>query len=274
MAPRKKGQGGKLNRSEIVQTRLSPKSRYAAEIMARQQRRTLSSIMEHLVEETAKTAEVEVAPIYTGVYGLLPPRNSEYQTVTVVEAVELTWHDEEHTRFVAMAGSMPSLLTPVEQSLWALIQATDYFWTYYRVDTVDEQGNVVGEHWFPHELIPEHLQQYWEKMTCGKSFNIGELPHEMGRKIDRPAGVPATMPSFAGKNDYQELDIDADDPVSDPEFWEMWAQEIIKHSTEETEIQQGKDGAETIKKYYLPSMEKQKELMKKAMKIWEKKHGA
>ena len=42
---RKKGGGGKLNRSEIIQARLDPKLHMAAEIMARAERRTLSSFI-------------------------------------------------------------------------------------------------------------------------------------------------------------------------------------------------------------------------------------
>lgn len=47
---RKKGGGGKLNRSEILQARLNPKLRLGAEIMVRSQRRTLSSLIETLIE--------------------------------------------------------------------------------------------------------------------------------------------------------------------------------------------------------------------------------
>lgn len=50
---RKKGGGGKLNRSKIIQARLTPDLHKAAEEMARQQRRTLSSFVEMLVEAEA-----------------------------------------------------------------------------------------------------------------------------------------------------------------------------------------------------------------------------
>src|SRR5579872_1699710 len=56
---RKKGGGGKLNRSEIIQARLDPKLHMAAEIMARSERRTLSSFIEKTIEQSARNNKVK-----------------------------------------------------------------------------------------------------------------------------------------------------------------------------------------------------------------------
>jgi hypothetical protein len=54
MAARKKGAGGKLNRSKVVSVRLDPKLHYLTEIAAAVQRRTMSSYIEWAVQERLK----------------------------------------------------------------------------------------------------------------------------------------------------------------------------------------------------------------------------
>ena len=49
-----KKRGGKLNRSKIIQARLSPDLHCLAEKMARDQRRTLSSFIEMLIAAEAE----------------------------------------------------------------------------------------------------------------------------------------------------------------------------------------------------------------------------
>lgn len=266
MATKKKGSGGKLNRSEIIQTRLSPKSRYAAELMARIQKRTLSSLIEQLVEEAAKHTKVDITP----------PYESESKRVTMSDAVNAIWDNKEHVRFVALAINMPDLLTADEECIWSLIAATSYFWAHYQIDLTDEQGNVIGKQWQRYELIPEHLEEYWEKITCGKPFNIGQLPRDIGRKTARPEHFPASRRSFLEPKETRELVFEGDDFEFSPEVLDLWMKEVIAHSTETTEVKQTKNGKKTIKKFWLPSLEIQAELMQKAIKIKkeEKKHGA
>src|SRR5258708_7324333 len=107
MARKKRGAGGKLNRSEIVQTRLDPRLRYAAELLARKQRRTLSSLIENLIEEACKREAVEMIPLDSDA----PNNRAAYKTVTVAEAMNSIWHPEECMRFVAFASCLPHLLT-------------------------------------------------------------------------------------------------------------------------------------------------------------------
>lgn len=51
---RAKGGGGKLNRCMIIQARLDPKLHEVAEMMALKQRRTLSNLIEILIENEAE----------------------------------------------------------------------------------------------------------------------------------------------------------------------------------------------------------------------------
>ena len=56
MKKKKKGGGGELNRSEIVQTRLSPQLKFLAEIAAHNDKRTLSRLIEAAVEMYLKAS--------------------------------------------------------------------------------------------------------------------------------------------------------------------------------------------------------------------------
>ncbi len=58
MAKKRKGGGGKLSRSEVVTVRLDPKLRFAADLAARKQRRTLSSFIEWAVEKTVQGVDI------------------------------------------------------------------------------------------------------------------------------------------------------------------------------------------------------------------------
>jgi hypothetical protein len=60
-AMEKRARGGKLGRSATVTVRLDPKTRYLAELMARKQRRTLSSFVEWAVEQTLGQVSFDVS---------------------------------------------------------------------------------------------------------------------------------------------------------------------------------------------------------------------
>jgi predicted transcriptional regulator len=99
MAAKKKGGGGKLSRSEVVTVRLDPKLRFAAELAARKQRRTLSSFIEWAIEEAVNRTEV-----------------TDSENVNYVMAQ--VWDVEEADRFVKLALNFPELLTFDEERLW------------------------------------------------------------------------------------------------------------------------------------------------------------
>lgn len=56
-----KGNGGKLNRSAIIQARIDPKLHMAAEIMAHYERRTLSSLIETLILKAIEKYKIRVS---------------------------------------------------------------------------------------------------------------------------------------------------------------------------------------------------------------------
>jgi hypothetical protein len=113
MVAKKKGAGGKLSRSEIITVRLDPKLRFAAELAARKQRRTLSSFVEWAIEEAVRNSTVSMIDDTTG---------------TVWQAMMQVWDVEEADRLVKLAINFPELLTFDEERLWKIISENPYFW--------------------------------------------------------------------------------------------------------------------------------------------------
>jgi hypothetical protein len=116
MNAKRKSGGSKLARTEIVQVRLDPKLRLAAEFAAAKERRTLSSFVEWAVEQAVK--EVQVTQRW---------QDGEGRPINADEAAERVWDVDEADRFVKLAQIFPELLTVEEQRLWKLIRETPYF---------------------------------------------------------------------------------------------------------------------------------------------------
>jgi hypothetical protein len=162
---RKKGGGGKLNRSEILQTRLNPKLRLGAEIMARIQRRTISSLIEVLVEDAMKQQKVLA-------YRMLPslPMIAEFckktEDVTLEDAIDYVWSFEEADRFANIAFYLPGLMSPEETRVWQWIFSHPYFWSHFEVRPVTKSGKLLPKKSLvpldkPEGLLYERLRKQW-----------------------------------------------------------------------------------------------------------------
>lgn len=112
---RKKGAGGKLNRTEILQARLNPKLRFTLELMARSERRTVSSLIEGLVEKAAKTMEIAIIPRDQAHCSFILPADLPTIKTTVEKAARQIWEVDEAGRFVAFALCTPELLNDYEE---------------------------------------------------------------------------------------------------------------------------------------------------------------
>ncbi len=115
MVAKKKGTGGNLTRSQVVTVRLDPKLKFAAELAARKQRRTISSFIEWAVEQA-----IEKVPVTSG--GIEAPEKSVY------DILETVWDVEESDRLVKLAIHFPQLLTFEEEKIWKLICEYSFFW--------------------------------------------------------------------------------------------------------------------------------------------------
>lgn len=156
---KRKGGGGKLARTENVQVRLDPKLRFAAELAAGKERRTLSSFVEWAVERAVKEVSVTL--------------DENGEQVSAAEVTERTWDVDESDRFVNLAWQHPGLLTHNEQRKWKFICETAEFW----------QGTVI-------ELDKDQRRQDFGIISAHQSedkFSAARL--ELNRPLLRAAWV-------------------------------------------------------------------------------------
>ncbi len=127
MAKKRKDSGEKLFRTKAVGVRLDPKLKYAAELAARKQRRTLSSFIEWAIQEA-----VNIVPV-------IGER-------TAGEAISDVWDVFDADRFVLTAVNLPELLTHDEQVTWKLIEEHPAMWRRGNHDPSNLRYDVLREH--------------------------------------------------------------------------------------------------------------------------------
>lgn len=193
---------GTLRRSEIIQTRLSPRLRFMAELMARHQRRTLSSLIEQLVEAASQSYSLplilsEEAQSNHYLFSGYPLEN-----VNLAKAGNHLWSADEVERFAALALFAPHLLTPQETQVWKLIKDTPYFWNHFKISLESKKGETIDKQWWPlvdHQgLIYERVREHWpllrdilEERQSEEVFKKLELGD--GRLVDQPDYYPYSI---------------------------------------------------------------------------------
>jgi hypothetical protein len=159
MKPKRKGGGSKLGRTEIIQVRLDPKLRFAAELAAMKQRRALSSFAEWAIEKAVK--DVTVAQPF-----------GEDIPITAHDVTVEVWDVEEADRFAKLAFKFPELLTYDGACLWKLISKNGYLWRgRYTPLPPNEWFWVVAED----NLYFPRLREHWDTF---KKVAAGELGKE------------------------------------------------------------------------------------------------
>ena len=147
----RKGAGGKLSRSEVITVRLDPKLKFAAELAARKQRRTLSSFVEWAIEEAV--LNMKASP-----------------TISIQDVVNRTWDVDEPDRFAKLAINFPELLTFDEERLWKIICEHPYFW--------NKNFKKKGWKFNLKDVMYQNLREQWE--TLGKIIKgeatVSEIP--------------------------------------------------------------------------------------------------
>lgn len=195
MPRKKKGGGGKLNRSEIVQARLNPKLRFVAEIMARYERRTLSSLFEGLLEKAMKNYVVDALVHEKEQISLLLFGESYPQRIQLKDLIESIWSVEDADRFASFAMCLPDLLTEEEAQVWSLIRSTPYFWEHFEINIENKSGATVGKDVWPittyRGLIREHIREHWDLLNA---IARGEEPKEKLTELALPVGKIVKKP--------------------------------------------------------------------------------
>lgn len=94
---------GGLTKSEALQVRFDPMLRWAVEILAGRERRTLSSAIEWSVERAVKE---------------MPVSERAGRTITAWQVAESCWHPDPVWRLQLFASQYPELLTFDERNKW------------------------------------------------------------------------------------------------------------------------------------------------------------
>jgi len=142
-------------RSAVVSVRLDPMLRFAAELAARTQRRTVSSFIEWAVEQAVGREYIN-------------------EHSSIAEAVSQTWDVDDADRLAKLALNYPGLLTHHEQILWKLIKENGCLWK----GSYGGSGNEWS--WFTTEetLNYKRLREHWDllnKVASGEE-SVDELP--------------------------------------------------------------------------------------------------
>lgn len=170
MAKIKKGAGGKLQRSEVVQTRMSPRLRFLAEIMARHQHRSLSSLIEQLIDQAAENYIIPIAVMEKPPlpHTLFPERH--YQTMPLPSVAGQLWSLEPSQRFAALAFFLPDLLTHEEERLWFVLKKIRFFWLHFEVKLTTREGKHVNSALRPiydfRGLVHDRLKEAWPALEA------------------------------------------------------------------------------------------------------------
>ncbi len=141
-------------RTETIGFRLEPKLRFAAELAARKQRRSLSSFIEWAVDEAMDSVVLD----------------SDSQ-VTVRQALKDVWDPDEADRFVKLAAKYPELLNHEEERLWKCIRSYQHVWMLRK--QYDKGLNVEKN---PREISLAVLQEHFEdfKLMASGEYGDGE----------------------------------------------------------------------------------------------------
>ena len=168
MVAKKKGTGGNLTRSQVVTVRLDPKLKFAAELAARKQRRTISSFIEWAVEQAIGHIEISAGDM-----------NNPGDTIN--DALVLTWDVEEADRLAKLAIHYPQLLSYEEEQIWKIICECKHFW---------EGGLRPNNSYNLEEILHfDRVREQWEEL---KKIIDGEASGETLKSLPVDRHLPST----------------------------------------------------------------------------------
>ena len=200
MRKQTKGRGGKLNRSEIVHIRLNPRTRFALELMARSQNRTVSSYLETLVNQALTSSEIKILPPEPRTSHPLYVEDKDLVSTPLQEVLKLAWHVDEIHRFVAMCIYTPHLLSYKEESIWASIIANNYYWSFYEIPKVHEKtGKSLGTDMVRIQTIDgvvwDHVKEHWDWL-CEDNMEARHNDIKKKNMTLQPGKVVSTPTNF------------------------------------------------------------------------------
>ena len=96
-------------KTEMLMVRLSPRTKFALDLIARRRKVTMSQVVAHEIERLIKDPRGDLLVIEK------PDEN--------VNLLDVTWHEDALQRFLRLAENFPGLLRPMEEAIWKLINA-------------------------------------------------------------------------------------------------------------------------------------------------------
>jgi hypothetical protein len=164
MAAKRKGAGGNLTRSQVVTVRLDPKLKFAAELAAKKQRRTISSFIEWAVEQAVSGIVIH------------DPEDFNDPGQSLMEAAMNIWDVDDADRFVNLALQFPEFLNYEEERIWKLIRETPYFFD--RVERTPSISSNLSWSISSENIRFQRVREQWEllqKIAKGEEEQ-GKLP--------------------------------------------------------------------------------------------------
>lgn len=123
----------KTSTSVTLSLRLDPRSKYLIDLLARDQKRTITGVIEWAVERA-------------GTEAIFDKENG----TNFLDTIDTIWSTDESLRLTNLAQARPDLLDYDEMRIWETIRASPFFW--YK----NEWGNPV--------LATGDLQEHWEHL--------------------------------------------------------------------------------------------------------------
>lgn len=116
-------------KTSTITVRLSPKHRYALDLLARLGRQTVSATIETLIRDRfgAEQTAPREGPPDSGDADLFASAMRSGQK-SAGEVLSITWDPREADRFLNVASCAPGLLTEEEELTWRLIREAPALW--------------------------------------------------------------------------------------------------------------------------------------------------
>ena len=176
-------------------------TRYALELMARQQKRTVSSYLEQLTETAV---EQETLTLHREIKDDEDWETAEeFETLPMMQALDVLWHPSEVHRFVLLAFRFPEVLSFEEKMMWQFVKKASYYWLHFNVEGFDEDNKPLGtmrNRMFEYDGANwQRLEEHWELLQAGDFGAIEKQVQSKGLSledceiVDRPANEPAEV---------------------------------------------------------------------------------
>ena len=154
----RKNKAASQSKAESLTVRLDPKIRYGLDLLARKQRRNLSSVVEWALQKAINDPEE----------GLIEKHKDGSES----HLLHLLWDVEEADRSYQLATVRPDLMTFEEEKLVKTVVESDYF-AYLQDLYQDLIGPDPSKPSIPfHQKLRSHLRQHFDafkKVSCGES---------------------------------------------------------------------------------------------------------